>query len=1039
MGTNKRQRSSTAGSPQKRPRRDTTRADGLDNQAADAVRSSQPTGRTRSAVTTGSRVPTPRGSTPARANADQGTSITRKTRQSCPGSRAKSAMPGTPAQLCRAEAQAKAPESARKFTRASRSSKGIATPQGDSATRLNRCRSVAAAAPKVLAAVPESRPSRAASRKQHTLGKRRPSKAEQEVNVDEFTDSDSDTTYVVGMDVYFIEDNDEYNRLIEVIDNEDRYDCVCEICEKDQTSAKNEMVECDYCIRYFHRRCLKEVPDDFSNWMCPVCTGEVEATQGEHFLHELFCRRDRVVRVGRIKRLWKRNGTTRVDLHVYEKAQTLHKLYSCGGEGSRPKARRLHLTDEHFECHSDNLLQPVTVIADEDALDESSDDSTFLCTSKYNPVSKCFEDLPSAAVRARRADSDDEESEDYSSGGEEDSSEGEGVKGESTEEDDSADEAAEDGESSGESEPDEEEDDDDGRRRRPKAAPAKRRTAKSAAREGKPDRAGGVRALKTKQGGGTFQQQVENREVLERIHAADAAHQPDGWPGRPAEEPVHAAQRMLTLSAQPDKLPCRDAEKERIRNFVLDVLRDPSDGGAGGDSGSEGEGGEGGDGFSGAPRSLYIAGVPGTGKTASVMEVMRGLLAEAAAGGVPQFRFAEINALRLPSPKHLYPRVAEALTGQRLGLGKAQQTLVEAFSGGGRQRRLVTVLLVDEIDMLMTRDQSVLYNVFGWPHCPGARLAVIGIANTLDLPQRLMPKIASRMGKEKVVFAPYSRDQIIDIVNDRLRSVPGTVFEERAIQLAARKIASVSGDVRRALAVLRHASELWEAAPTESRPPAVNASLVSAAQRAMFSAVHMRVIKNVSDLEQVLLASLVLESRYGEAAGAKLHAIAARAATFLRLRPGAAPGCGLSRGASASASASASLAATPPRPGPLQRLGSSTAATPPLRGGGGGLAPTRTPMSTGMSRPGLRATPTLGHAGALLSQEEVLPAQLLFMAMMRLETSRLVVVGNRRARWEMAVTLNAPVDDVLHVLQESDRLAWIKEALGAAAAEDDQP
>lgn len=64
-------------------------------------------------------------------------------------------------------------------------------------------------------------------------------------------------------------------------------------------------------------------------------------------------------------------------------------------------------------------------------------------------------------------------------------------------------------------------------------------------------------------------------------------------------------------------------------------------------------------------------------------------------------------------------------------------------SGGVRScGRLMTVLLVDEIDMLMTRDQSVLYNVFSWPHLPGARLAVIGIANTLDLPQRLLPKIA---------------------------------------------------------------------------------------------------------------------------------------------------------------------------------------------------------------------------------------------------------------------------------------------------------
>jgi origin recognition complex subunit 1 len=69
--------------------------------------------------------------------------------------------------------------------------------------------------------------------------------------------------------------------------------------------------------------------------------------------------------------------------------------------------------------------------------------------------------------------------------------------------------------------------------------------------------------------------------------------------------------------------------------------------------------------------------------------------------------------------------------------------LDDLFSGSGRPpNSRLTVLLIDEIDMLISRDQSVLYNVFGWPQQPGARLVVIGIANTLDLPERLLPKIA---------------------------------------------------------------------------------------------------------------------------------------------------------------------------------------------------------------------------------------------------------------------------------------------------------
>lgn len=98
---------------------------------------------------------------------------------------------------------------------------------------------------------------------------------------------------------------------------------------------------------------------------------------------------------------------------------------------------------------------------------------------------------------------------------------------------------------------------------------------------------------------------------------------------------------------------------QRIRNFVLDALSEASAGPAAGDaSDSDGCGAVG-----GVPRSLYIAGVPGTGKTASVMEVVRGLLADVKAERIAPFRFAEVNALRLPSPKHLYARVVEAITG----------------------------------------------------------------------------------------------------------------------------------------------------------------------------------------------------------------------------------------------------------------------------------------------------------------------------------------------------------------------------------------
>lgn len=48
------------------------------------------------------------------------------------------------------------------------------------------------------------------------------------------------------------------------------------------------------------------------------------------------------------------------------------------------------------------------------------------------------------------------------------------------------------------------------------------------------------------------------------------------------------------------------------------------------------------------------------------------------------------------------------------------------------------VLLVDEVDALVEGGQSVIYNLFDWPTRPRARLVVVAVANTMDLPERFV-------------------------------------------------------------------------------------------------------------------------------------------------------------------------------------------------------------------------------------------------------------------------------------------------------------
>jgi origin recognition complex subunit 1 len=63
-------------------------------------------------------------------------------------------------------------------------------------------------------------------------------------------------------------------------------------------------------------------------------------------------------------------------------------------------------------------------------------------------------------------------------------------------------------------------------------------------------------------------------------------------------------------------------------------------------------------------------------------------------------------------------------------------------------RRVPCVVLMDELDQLVTKNQSVMYNFFNWPQLRHSRLIVLAVANTMDLPERtLSNKISSRLGK----------------------------------------------------------------------------------------------------------------------------------------------------------------------------------------------------------------------------------------------------------------------------------------------------
>jgi origin recognition complex subunit 1 len=121
-----------------------------------------------------------------------------------------------------------------------------------------------------------------------------------------------------------------------------------------------------------------------------------------------------------------------------------------------------------------------------------------------------------------------------------------------------------------------------------------------------------------------------------------------------------AASLKLQLSAAPARLPCREKEHATIKSFLAQAIRRG--------------------GFTGG---LYISGMPGTGKTATVRQVVRELGADAA---MPPFQFVEINGMKLPSPQFAYSLIWQAFRGKHEAPAKALALLDQRFGAADSRR-----------------------------------------------------------------------------------------------------------------------------------------------------------------------------------------------------------------------------------------------------------------------------------------------------------------------------------------------------------------
>ncbi|KAL3921954.1 MAG: hypothetical protein SGPRY_004727 [Prymnesium sp.] len=381
-----------------------------------------------------------------------------------------------------------------------------------------------------------------------------------------------------------------------------------------------------------------------------------------------------------------------------------------------------------------------------------------------------------------------------------------------------------------------------------------------------------------------------------------------------------SARASLHLASEPASMLCREEQCNSIIQFCREAL-------------AEGRGG-----------AMYVCGSPGLGKSLTVRQahemVMRHLL-------TPYDRICFVNAFRLDSPATVYTTVYKAISGKSdaelegIDAREALQLLIGSFEGSrgvqhapparrhcprkelenepgsvvalptdSRHGKGMFVLLLDEIDQLLSLHQQVLYTLFEWAAAPCSRLVLIGIANALDLTERFLPRLrAHGATPEALHFSPYSDDELASIVKQRLTpaalalaqrnsnnvrtasqmaaavaascgghtgadansatSESAAIIETHAVVFSSKKVANASGDARRVLEVARLAVELaldelgrtMHALPGWASKPLIRFEHMASALSLAFKSPIVSVLSSLPQHQQVLMCAMVLRSR----------------------------------------------------------------------------------------------------------------------------------------------------------------------------------
>ncbi|OOQ90812.1 putative cell division control protein Cdc6 [Penicillium brasilianum] len=256
-----------------------------------------------------------------------------------------------------------------------------------------------------------------------------------------------------------------------------------------------------------------------------------------------------------------------------------------------------------------------------------------------------------------------------------------------------------------------------------------------------------------------------------------------------AQSVYSQARQLFARGANSGRLVGRETEREKVATFIEDCVKTQKGG------------------------CLYISGPPGTGKSAMVNEVCQDM-------DLSDVKVSHVNCVSMRNARDVYSKLIQDFDEDSDVFKKSEGDRLKDLFVPSKPNGLFLVSL-DEMDHLLMGDSGVLQSLFEWSLSNKSTLILIGIANALDLTDRSLPQLkAKNLRPILLPFLPYNAASIANVITKRLRSLipvgmgndPKFVpfLQPAAIQLCAKKVASQTGDLRKAFELIKRAVDTIE-------------------------------------------------------------------------------------------------------------------------------------------------------------------------------------------------------------------------------------